>query len=91
MCFTMGWLANLAVWIVLAIATYVILIQILLPYLLKKLAPNPEAAEGVGVGLAVLRVVFWAIILCIVIYVVFALLACMWSMAGGLPFPRLHP
>jgi hypothetical protein len=54
MCFSLGWLAQIAVWIVVAVATYVILIQILLPYLLKKLAPGGQASEGLGVFLAVL-------------------------------------
>jgi hypothetical protein len=89
MCFSLGWLAQIAVWIVVAVATYIILIQILLPYLLKKLAPSGQASEGLGVFLAVLKVFLWAVIIIIVIYVVFALLACLWSMAGG--FPSILP
>jgi hydrogenase-4 membrane subunit HyfE len=89
MCFTMAWLAQFLVWCVIAIATYVILIQILLPYILKKLGAGGEVSEGVGVLFAVLRVFFWALIVIIVIWLVFDLLQCLWSMAGG--FPMLLP
>lgn len=90
MCFTMAWLMQVLVLIVIAVATYVILIQILLPYVVSKLGGG-EVSQGVSVLIAVLRVVVWAIVAIIVIYVVFALLACLWSFAGGgLPsiFPR---
>lgn len=90
MCFSMGWLMSLFIWVVVAIATYVILIQILLPYLLKKLSPGGEISEGFGVLVAVLRVILWAIVIIIVIYVVFSLLACLWSFAGG-SLPSLLP
>ena len=83
MCFSMAWLMNLAIWIVIAIATYVILINILLPYILSKLGGGGEIAQGVGVVIAIFRVILWAVVIIIVIYIVFALLACLWSMAGG--------
>lgn len=82
MCFSLDWIMHLAIWIVLAIATYVILIQILLPYLLSKLGGGGEVSQGVRVALAVLKVVVWAIVICVVIYVVFALLSCMWTVLG---------
>jgi len=90
MCFTLGWLMSLLVWIVIAVATYVILIKILLPYLLRKLAPSGAVGEGIGILGQVLHVIFWAIIVIIVIYVTFALLACLWSFAGG-SLPSLFP
>jgi hypothetical protein len=89
MCFSLAWLEQIAIWIVIAIATYVILIQILLPYLLKKFAPSGQVSEGLGVLFAVLRVFLWAVVIIIVIVIVFSLLACLWSMAGG--FPSILP
>jgi hypothetical protein len=83
MCFSGAWLMQILIWAVIAIATYVILIQILLPFVLSKLQASGAVGQGVNVVLAVLRVVFWAIIIIIVIYIVFALLACLWSFAGG--------
>lgn len=90
MCFSMAWLMGLLIWVVIAIATYVILIQILLPYLIKKLSPKDEISEGIGVVAAVFRVILWAVVIIIVIYVVFSLLACLWTFAGG-SLPRLFP
>lgn len=90
MCFSLAWLLALCVWAVLAIATYVILIKILLPYLLRKLAPTGEISEGISLVGQVLRVIFWAIVVIIVIYIVFSLLACLWSFAGG-SLPSLFP
>lgn len=89
-CFSMAWLMNLLIWVVIAIATYVILIQILLPYLVKKLSPAGDVSEGLGVLAAVLRTILWAVVIIIVIYVVFALLACLWTFAGG-SLPSLFP
>jgi len=90
MCFSLAWLVSLAIWITIAIACYVILIRILLPYLLRKWGAGGEVAEGVGIVLQCLRVVFWAIVIIIVICIVAALLGCLWSFAGGMPkiFPR---
>ncbi len=84
MCFSMAWLQSLAIWAVIAIATYVILIQILLPYIMKKVAPSGEVGEGIGIVISILRVVFWAIVVCIVIYIAFSLIACLWSFAPSL-------
>jgi len=89
MCFSMPWLMTILIWIVIAIATYVILINILLPYILRKLGGG-EIGEGVGIVIAVLRVILWAIVVIIVIYIVFSLLACLWSFAGG-SLPSLFP
>lgn len=92
MCFSMAWLMNLLIWIVIAVATWVILIQILLPYLLSKLAPSGAIGEGLNVLAAVLRVILWAIVIIIVLYIAFALIACLWSFAGGgvSLFPRIR-
>jgi hypothetical protein len=90
MCFSMAWLENLAILAVVVIATYVILIQILLPYLTSKLTGGGEVSQGVGVFLACLRVFFWAVVIIFVIVIVFALLACLWSFAGG-SFGALFP
>jgi len=90
MCFSLSWLMALCIWAVLAIATYAILIKILLPYLLRKLAPTGEVSEGINIVGQVLKVVFWAILIIIVIYIVFALLSCLWSFAGG-SLPSLLP
>lgn len=82
MCFSMAWLMQLAILAVVAIAIYVILIQILLPYIMSKLGGG-EVSQGVSVVIAIFRVVLWAVVIIFVIYIAFALIACLWSLAGG--------
>lgn len=86
MCFSMAWFEQLLILLVIVCAVIGIL-KILLPYVLKQL--GAEASEGVGVIMAVVRIVIWAIIVIFVIYICFALIQCLIGYSGGMPlFPR---
>lgn len=80
MCFSLGWFQSLLVFLVIVVAIVAIL-KILLPYVVSKL--GGEAAEGVGVLMRIVDIVIWAVIIIFVIYVAFALIACLWNWGGG--------
>lgn len=82
MCFSLGWWQNLFVWLVI-VAAIVAILQILLPYILKKIRPSGEVSEGIGILTQIARIVIWAVIVIFVIYVAFALISCLLSMGGG--------
>lgn len=79
MCFSLGWVVQLAVWLVIIIALYKI-IGIVLPWLASKLG-----ADG-SVITAVLSVVLWAFIAIVVIYMIAALISCLFSL-GTITMP----
>ena len=79
MCFSMPWLLQLCVWIVIAVALVSIL-RIVIPWIASWAGlPAPI--------LAILNIVIWAIICIVALYIIFDLLSCL--LGGGLGLPRL--
>lgn len=80
MCFSLNWIEQLLVYVVVICAVFGI-IKLLVPFVLTQLG----AAGGVIAG--VINIVLWAFICIVVIYFCFSLIACF---AGGAPhlFPR---
>ena len=83
MCFSLQWWESLLIWIVI-IAAVIAVLQILVPYVLSKLAAGGIIGEVVNVGGQIVRVIIWAIIIIALIIFVFALLSCLISMGGGI-------
>lgn len=78
MCFSLGFFEQLCIYLVLIGAVWAI-IQLLLPLTTTALPP---------VVVGIIRIVFWAIIAILIIYVIFGLLGCVVS--GGLGFGRFR-
>ena len=78
MCFSLSWLAQFLVWVVIVCAV-VAIIQLLLPYVLSQLG------AGGSIIAAALNIVLWAVIVIFVIYVAFDLMSCL----GGLHLPNM--
>lgn len=75
-CFSIGWIEQLLVWLVVVCAIVAIL-RILLPWVAAQLG-----AAG-GIILAVINIILWAVVVIYVIYFCFMLIECLGS--GGLP------
>ena len=78
MCFTLPWLEQVLVWLVIVCAI-VAIIRLLVPFLTSML--------GVPIVGQVVNIILWAIIAIVCIYIIFALLSCLLSMGGGLHLP----
>lgn len=76
-CFSLGWLQQMLVWLVI-VSAIVAIIRLLIPWITSMTFPI--------VGQA-LEIVLWAVIAIIVIYIIFALLSCLIGMGGGLRLP----
>jgi hypothetical protein len=81
MCFTLGFLEQLLVWLVIVCAIVAIL-RLLLPWVAGQLG-----AAG-GIVLAVINIVLWAVVAIYVIYFCFMLIECLAGSGGGLLLPH---
>jgi hypothetical protein len=82
MCFSLAWLEQLLIWIVIIVAIFSLL-KLVVPWILSKLG-----AEG-GIVMQAISIVLWAFIAICIIYFIFMLISCLLSMGGGLPgFPH---
>lgn len=80
MCFSISWIEQLLVWLVIVCAIVAIL-KLLLPWLAGQLGGAGSVIMGA------INIVLWAVIAIFVIYFCFALIQCLG--AGGLPlFPH---
>jgi hypothetical protein len=84
-CFSLGWLEQVLVWIVVLVAVFAI-VNLLIPFVLSQ--ASGALGAGVNVIIAALRIVLWAVIAIVVIYVCFDLISCLLSHTGGLALPR---
>lgn len=79
MCFTLGWLENLLIWLVI-LAVVVGVLQLLIPWVFSMIGLN------LGPLPAIIRMVVIAIVVIAVIIFVFDLLGCV--LGTGMHFPR---
>jgi len=86
MCFTMQWLMQLLI-LVVVVGAIIAILKIIIPWAVSKMG---EFGEAVNILMQILTIVFWAIIIIVVIYIAFALISCLWSMGGG-SFRGLFP
>jgi hypothetical protein len=79
MCFTLSWIEQFCIWLIIVCAIVAIL-RLLLPWV---------AAQIGGVIPGVINIVLWAVIAIFVVYFCFALIECLAGFGGRLPlFPH---
>ncbi len=78
-CFSLGWLEQLLIWLVIVCAVIGIL-KLIVPFVLAQLG------TGGDIIMKAINIVMWAIICIFVIYVCFALISCLTG--GGLLLPH---
>lgn len=79
MCFSLSWIEELLVWLIIVCAVVAIL-RLLLPYVLGQLG-----VAG-GIIMQAINIFVWAVVLIAVVYFCFALISCL----GGGGFPLFH-
>jgi hypothetical protein len=78
MCFSLAWLAQFLVWLVI-LGAVIAIVRLLVPWL--------TAFIGIPILGQIAMIVMYAVIAILVIYIVFDLLACLLGFGGS--FPRL--
>jgi len=78
-CFSLGWIEQLCVWLIIIIAV-VSIINLLVPFL--------TGLIGFPVVGQIINIVLWAFVAIMVVYIIFSLLGCLLGAGGGLHFPR---
>ena len=77
-CFSLEWIEQLLIWLVVIIAI-VAIIRLVLPYLLSLFGPQPA---GGGIVFRIISIVLWAVVAIFCIYIAFDLIACLISSGG---------
>jgi hypothetical protein len=85
MCFSLAWLGNLLIWIVVLVAV-VALIRLLISFVVPKIGIGADAVSFI---VQALTIVMWAVVCIAAIWFIFELIECLVS-AGGLGFPKLR-
>ena len=80
-CFSLGWIENVLVWLVIICAIIAIL-KLLVPFVLAQVG-----ATG-GIIAQAINIVLWAVICIFIIWVCFMLISCLIGMGGGLSLPH---
>lgn len=78
-CFSLAWLQQVLVWLVI-VGAVVAILRLLIPWVL--------GVVGIPVVGQAVNIILWAVVIIYVIYIVFALLGCL-AGGGGLSFPAM--
>jgi hypothetical protein len=81
MCFSLAWLEQLIVWLI-VVSAVVAIIKLVIPFL--------DSLTGMPIIGRILMIVLWAVVAIAVVIIVFGLLSCLLGGSGTLGFPRLR-
>lgn len=80
MCFSLSWIEQLCVWLIIVCAV-VAIIRLLIPFV--------TGLIGLPIVGQIINIMLWAIVAIMVVYIAFAVISCLLGGAGMLPhFPR---
>ena len=80
MCFSLAWLEQLIVWLI-VVSAVVAIIKLVIPFL--------DSLTGMPIIGRILMIVLWAIVAIALVIIIFGLLSCLVGGPGTLGFPRL--
>lgn len=81
MCFSLQWLQQIFIWAI-VIGAVIAIIRLLLPMVFAQFGGGGTLAQ-------IINIVLWAFVAIVIVYIAFALIACLLSTGGGMPlFPR---
>jgi hypothetical protein len=81
MCFSLAWLEQLIIWLI-VVGAIIGIIRLLIPFL--------DSITGMPIIGRVLTIVLWVVVAIAVVVVIFGLLSCVMGGSGTLGFPRPH-
>jgi hypothetical protein len=82
-CFSLAWIQQILIWIVI-VGAIVAILQLFIPWVL---AQAGALAGPMSMILQVIKIIVWAIVVIFVIYIVFDLISCFLG-SGGISLPR---
>lgn len=80
MCFSLAWLEQLIVWLI-VVSAIVAIIKLVIPFL--------DSLTGVPLIGRILMIVLWAVVAIALVLIIFGLLSCLLGGSGTLGFPRI--
>jgi hypothetical protein len=78
MCFSMAWIEQLCIWLIMVIAV-VAIIRLLVPFLTGMI--------GIPIVAQIINIVLWAVVAIMCVYIIFALIGCLLGGGGLMHFP----
>jgi hypothetical protein len=78
MCFSMAWIEQLCIWLIMVIAV-VAIIRLLVPFLTGMI--------GIPIVAQIINIVLWAVVAIMCVYIIFALIGCLLGGGGIFHFP----
>ena len=75
MCFSLAWIEQLCVWLI-VVAALVAIINLSVPYL--------TGLIGIPIVAQIIKIVLWAVVAIMCVYIIFGLIACLLGSGGGL-------
>lgn len=70
MCFSLGWIEQLFIWLII-VGAIIAIVRLLLPMVLGPLG-GPAA-----IIIQIMNIVMWAVVACFIVYIIFDLLSCL--------------
>lgn len=81
MCFSLAWLQQVLIFLI-VIGAVVQILKLLIPFALKRM--GAEIGEGANLVMSVLHIIFMAVVAIICVVICIELISCMLSYTGGL-------
>jgi hypothetical protein len=80
MCFSLAWLEQLVIWLI-VISAIIAVIKLVIPFI--------DGLTGMPIIGRILMIILWAVVAIALVVIVFGLLSCVLGGPGTLGFPRL--
>jgi hypothetical protein len=81
MCFSLDWLLHVLI-LAVVVGAIVKILELVIPWALSQMGGTVGA--GVSMILAVLRIIFWAVVVIVVLVICFQLISCLIGYGGGM-------
>jgi uncharacterized membrane protein len=81
MCFSLAWLEQLVIWLII-VSAIIAVIKLVIPFL--------DSFTGMPIIGRILMIILWAVVAIAFVIIIFGLLSCVLGGSGTLGFPRIR-